>query len=522
MRLLIAALLILAPAPALAADWWEAETDHFIIKSEDDEEDVRAFAVQLERFDTALRTLQGLPVDEASESPANKPVVYRFGRVRDMARLAGASGSGIAGFFISRAGATVAFVPVRNDVNTSIKTRKRGPDLDPALILFHEYTHYFMMQHFPSAYPDWYVEGYAEMMSTTRLEEDGSFHVGDPPQARAFQVFQMSDFPLDEMLDAKHELSPEDQYQHYGTGWLLAHYLNFNPERIQQLRAFLADIANGADSLTAASERFGDLDELEREMRRYKRGPFPGFNVRPADNGQPEVAMRQLTEAERALIGDEMRSHRGVDEDEAESVLASVESKMDRFPDSAHAYLTLAEASLDAKDYAGAEAAAARAVEIDPSSAEGWLFRARTALETAEDDAAAVDTARRHLARAVEADPDDPRPLILYYETYYDAGEIPEHAIIALEQAFDHAGSDPEYRLLLGRQLLLESRFPEARTVLLPIAFRGHATGDDDEDEPSLEELAELLKAEDRDQAIAVTTELLDLYRGEDDEGEDA
>src|SRR5688500_18299700 len=113
MRLfLLAAALAMVPTPALA-DWGEAETANFIIKSEDTPENTRAFAQRLERFDAALRSLQNLPVGQEQPSRSTKLTVYRFGDTDDIARMAGAPGSGIAGFYIAQAGDSVAYAPVR-------------------------------------------------------------------------------------------------------------------------------------------------------------------------------------------------------------------------------------------------------------------------------------------------------------------------------------------------------------------------------------------------------------------------
>ena len=236
-------------APA-HAEWWEAETAHFVVKVRGSESEAREYALEMEKFDAALRTLQGMETGVAEHSRANKPVIYRFGRPRHMARLLDLPGSGVAGFFISRAGNSVAFAPTRTERNKSAKTSvhiRQDPRtrLDPRSILLHEYTHYFMMQHFPGAYPRWYVEGFAETLATMRIEEDGSYYVGDPPQYRAYQVFQLPDFPLDEMLDDEHELTGLDSLQHYATGWLLTHYMSFDSDRRMKLRSYLTAIADG-------------------------------------------------------------------------------------------------------------------------------------------------------------------------------------------------------------------------------------------------------------------------------------
>ena len=123
MRLAFAAIAAFVLAmPAQAADWWAAETDHFIVKSQDSEAETRQFAEDLERFDAAMRFLQNLP-KTAEASPSTKLTVYRFGTDADIARMLGDADSGVAGFFIPHAGNSVAYVPALKRINTQIKTR---------------------------------------------------------------------------------------------------------------------------------------------------------------------------------------------------------------------------------------------------------------------------------------------------------------------------------------------------------------------------------------------------------------
>lgn len=513
MRIFLAVLLALTLAlPAQAQSWFEAETAHFIIKSRDGEEETREFAAQVERFDRGLRFLNGLDENHVEQSRANKPVIYRFGDFNDMARMAGAPGSNIAGFFISRAGRSVSFVPTRGR-STNNSRERRGPVRDnPNEVLFHEYTHYFMMQHFPAAYPRWYSEGYAEMLSTMRFLDGGAFHLGDPPQGRAYQIFQMQEFRLHEMLDSNHQLSGRDAYQHYGTGWLLTHYLSFNIEREQTLRRYLIALGNGANSLTTAQEMFGDLRELERTLDRYKQGNFPGYDVRPNNNSEPAVAMRRLSEAEVALIQIEMHLQVGLTRERATDIANDLRGVIARFPESSAAHRWLAEAAYDSRDYIASEQAAARAIELDPANVDALIYRSMAAIELATSDPAYLRVARQYLARAAELDDADPRSMILYYRTHYDEthGQPPEHAIIALEQALEAAGSDTEYRLLLGRQLVIEERFGDARIVLLPALYQGHSIEPDDANAPTPQRVLDAIAASDRAAAIDLLNRMID------------
>ncbi len=515
MRLLIAALVAtLISAPANARDWWVAETDNFIIKSEDDQENTRQFAIELERFDMALRTLQNMTIGEEQASPSTKLTVYRFGDVGDIGRMAGSSG--VAGFYIPRAGDSVSYTPAREQRRRSMsvtnvsRNRAERTRLDEVSVLQHEYVHYFMMQHFPAAYPSWYVEGYAELLATTRFNDDGSFHIGDPPQYRAYQIFRMRQFQIEDMLNAEHDLGGREAYQFYGTGWLFAHYLNFDPERYVQLNNYLVAIGQGADSLEAGREFFGDLEAINRELLDYRDGPFPGYDVRPADYIEPSVTLRRMTDAEEALIREEMQLRRGVGKDGADEIADRIRQDMAEFPNDPYAMALLARAEYTAEDYEAADAAATRLIEIAPDMIDGYLYKSYAAIERIEDEPAWAETARNYAGEALSRDVDDPRPRIAYFFSFVEEKtEAPEQAIIALEGAFDTAGSDPGYRILLGRQLLFENRLDTARSVLLPISFRGHNQGppededEDEEDTPSLDEVMRLIDAGDRDGALA-------------------
>src|SRR3546814_6948472 len=122
---------------------------------------------------------------------------------------------------------------------------------------------------------------------------DGSFHGGDVPRARGAALDYLPDSPRTRLCDTKATLSGMQQYQSYTFGWLLSHYLNFAPERKGQLLTYLKALNSGEDSLTAAKRVFGDLDALQREVRRYKRGPFLGYDVQPGLYVETKVAMRR-------------------------------------------------------------------------------------------------------------------------------------------------------------------------------------------------------------------------------------
>ena len=476
--LTVAAALVLSPAAR--AEWWEARTSHFIIYSESKREDAEAFARELERFDNALRTMQNMPVPGPDVGDANRLKVYRTGDTDRLGYILNASGSGIGGIYFGRAGNPTSFVPAREKRSVSRHIDTDGPQLDIKSTLFHEYTHHFMLSNFSTAYPHWYTEGFAELYSTIRFNPDGSFHVGDVPQHRGEALKELTDVRLSRLLDTKVKLTGLEYYQSYSYGWLLAHYLNFHPSRQGQLKTYLSALNKGEDSLKAAQAAFTDLDALQKEVRKYRSGPFLGYDIKPGNYAEPAVALRRMTPAEEAVIPAHMRSLRGVTPGEAKDVAGDLAGKSAAYPDSLFVQLAVAEAELDARNYDAADAAADRATAIDAKSSAAHYWKGQIAIARAEKDKAAYAKARTHFARARQLNPLDPRPAIGYYLSYYDAGEaIPEPALIALEEVFHYASYDNEYRLLLGRQLIDEKKGDVARMVLGPIAFGSHA-GDEE------------------------------------------
>lgn len=458
---------------AAEASWYVAETDNFLVYAEGREAETREFASRLERYARAMRFMQNMPT--SSGKAKNRLTIYRYGDREDIAELYGDRRSSIAGFFIPRSSGSVAFVPARDtSFRGSPGTRPDwDAELDAETILFHEYAHHFMMQHFPAAYPAWYIEGFAELYGTTQIAEDGIFRIGEPANHRGMQLFHDSYFPVKKLFEPK--LKDEDTRHYYSMGWLLTHYLTFSPERAGQLKKYLTAVNQGVPSAEAASSSFGDLGKLDEELQRYKRSRLMAVEVKPNNYVPPEVKVRRLTDPEEASITVRIRSQRGVDEKSAPRVAAEARTVAGSHPHDAFVQVALAEAELDAGNLEAAEAAADRALAADPEAASALIYKGMVHLKRARKDPSQFAAARQWFVKANRLNPNDPQALILNYLTFDQAGgEVPELAIIGLERAFELAPFDPEVRFLLARQLLREGRSKPARTVLSPVAFSAH------------------------------------------------
>jgi len=464
--------LAFAGAPAAAhAEWWEARSDHFVVIAEGKEADTKAFAERLERFDNALRFLQKLPIGKPVPDAA-KVTVYRFGDTNDIGRLAGARG--VAGFYIPRAARPVVFTPAREDRQLAVRERADPKTrLSPQVVLYHEYTHHFMLRNFNAAYPSWYVEGFAELNSTIDLRDNGSFAVGIPANHRSNELFRMDQIPVKRMLDPANRVDTiEEQLSKYSLGWLLIHNLTFSKSRSGQLLQYLKAVGAGENSLTAAERIFGDLGKLNSELQKYKSSNLPAIEVIPPNYSPPKVVLRKLTAAEERSISKEIQLSRGVTRSQARSIDRELAPIAAAEPRNYTAQILSAEAALDARNFPVATASANRALALKPNSVDALVYKARALIEAKEGDAGRFAEARKLLDKAMAIDPQDPRPLIETYSSWRRSGAaIPEEGAIALEAAFPLAAHDRTYRMILTRHLLEQKRIPSARQVLAPLAY---------------------------------------------------
>jgi predicted Zn-dependent protease len=285
---------------------------------------------------------------------------------------------------------------------------------------------------------------------------------------------------MDRMLAADTlRLSDKEFGGLYARGWLLLHYLTFGGAREGQLAAYLAAINSGKSPAEAATV-FGDLEALDRELGRYKLGALRTVTLNPAALAIGPVTVTALTPGEDATMSVRLRSEAGVNRESAAGVYEDAKRLCGRFPNDAGAQLVLAEAAFDAKDYAGAEAAADRAIATDPARYGAWLYKARARMAAA---VAAGDkrpetwsAIRKLIGVANRGDPDNPEPLLVYYWSYTDIGQPPTPiARQGLYRAFMLAPQVPMLRMLAARSYLAEGKPQMARMLLQPLAFSPHS-----------------------------------------------
>lgn len=468
----LAAALFSAAVPARAA-WYEAKTNHFIIYSDQKPNEVEDFASRLEKFDSAVRFARNMADPPLSDS--GKLRVYVLRDQNAVARMAGAVDSGIAGFYLSDITGARAFV-----------YRKRGEEakfgMTPEVVFFHEYFHHLMLGHTDSAMPRWVVEGFAEFFSTASIEEDGTVLLGRPAEHRATPLFLLADLSVRKMLeDSDKTLSGAETLMLYGRGWLLAHYLAFEPSRQGQLDQYLRKVQQGQPTLSAAEEAFGDLRALGRDLDRYlKQKTLPGFRVPTDKLNVGRIAIRPLSPAETAILDARMRLDRrsNLRQSDAAKIADDARAVANRFPTSPLVHSTLARALVAAGQPSAALAAAEHTLTLNPRDVEALIAKARARMQIAASAPKAANwtAVREAILDANRVDPENAEPLMLFYESFAASGSQPTpNATKGLLYARVLMPQDDDLRMLAARQLVVDGKFAEAKATLIPMAYDPHS-----------------------------------------------
>jgi tetratricopeptide (TPR) repeat protein len=473
-RLVAAGWLLLLAHPALA-EWHKAESERFVIYSDSDARDLEEFAKRLERYHAAMALLTGF--NPPVPSPSNRVTVYAVGSARTLKKLYGDAGANVAGFYIPRAGSSVAFTP---------NVKLRGNETDFTLIvLLHEYAHHFTISSTPFALPRWITEGSAEFFASAKFAPDGGVDIGLPANHRIGDLNFADKLSIREILDydrvARGDGLRRDGF--YGQAWLLFHYVSFNDKREPQYREYALKYMQGMASLQAAEEAFGDLDQLERELKAYQRSRriqarrYPA-HLLPIGN----ISVTALSPGMDAMMDVVLQSRRGVNREQALALLPDARATASKFPEDPAVLTALSEAEYDAGNDNEAIAAADRAIALDASQKNAYVQKGFALFRLANDAKgesanAAYAAAMRPFEALNVIENDHPLPLIYYYRSFVQRKRVPEeNARAALERASQLAPFDQDLRLNFALMMVSERKNTLARQVLAPLAADPHGT----------------------------------------------
>jgi hypothetical protein len=453
---LLAISLFLA-SPALAA-WRMAETAHFRVYSDLSEQELRRRAETLEDFRDMLGTFSSTQVPD--DLP--KLNIYLIGSISEAVPF-GKIESTVAGFYSADDGGIAAY-SVDNDFG------RRA--------LLHEYAHHHMFASTGLSYPAWYVEGFAEYFMTATFQP-GRIDFGKPDEYRIANLVQLPWLPWEKVVDPAAKRRRDDVFMFYAQSWLLTHYVFRTPGMAEKNRAYLIDVASGVPAMEAFKTHVApDLRQLGTKLRAYivsSKFTFSRY-TRPEKAKPAEVTITALPPSADALLMIHAALDRGaltLPPAERGPALAKIRAAAARFPGDDLAARTLAMAELALGKAADAlpqiDALLARA-PADPD-----LLRLKAIATLDIDGPDAASSARRLLARAVKAAPNDWRAMHVYIHTYdFEHGPVPKNVADVVERTWELAPQVNGLTLDMAALLVQQGRLRDAASVLAPVAFAPH------------------------------------------------
>jgi len=430
-------------------------------------EDTQALARELERFHALIYAVTSAP---RFESPIPTRI-YAFERKRHYHRYEPSETAGV--FHPGIRANTIVLTDYSNRLGAS-------------QIILHEYTHFVLRNGTVRAYPFWYDEGLAELMSSARTYEN-LIAIGEIPKVR-IPAFQYGTWlPIDKVVSAPGSIRRDEVHMLYAESWALVHYLALDRASsgtIQtDLSRYMSLVESGVEPVEAFEEAFGERTgqvgiKIKRMLARRKLRVI-GIPIENLEYDRSAPTARVPTEGEVAVrLGQLQLMYR---DGEAAEIEFAAAVALD--PNAPRALAGLGDALKFQNKWAAAEPYFYQAVEIAPDDPmnqldlaeflHGKALRASSTKERKE----LLKSAREVYAKYRALDDGIPEVWMMEGRTYLAPGENPREGIAMLNHALEMLPSSPralrslaEARVALGQDRMAAK--------LIRKAYAHHMAGD--------------------------------------------
>ncbi|PZQ54867.1 MAG: hypothetical protein DI570_22830, partial [Phenylobacterium zucineum] len=422
----------------------------------------RAFAAKLTTFDAVLRVFN----PAARQGGSTKVQVFLLNGAGGLKRIRPNLPKYTQGFYVAMNEGVFAF---------AVDNEEMGKDD----VLFHEYGHHFLLENFPTAYPAWFVEGWAEYFMTVEIKGE-TIKVGGYNPARAYGILDQTWLPLEQVVSkTTAQIAPDRRNVYYAQSWLLTHYMLSDTARARQLDKAIKDIAKGAAPVAALEAATGEpLRELTGKLRAYRRLQTVQLTLK--EPPAADIRVSQLPASADDLLLANQRLILWQPGDVDGDFLADVRRKAAKYPGDWLAERTLARAEFATGDIAAGEAIMKRRLAANPNDLEDLLLAGIGQIwaggRVPAEREARYRAARPMLGKAYQLDKSDFRTLTAYALSRTTEDAYPsDNDLNVLMEARGLAPSVPESSIRAGVALARRGRREEAERVLAPVLNNPHA-----------------------------------------------
>jgi tetratricopeptide (TPR) repeat protein len=282
-----------------------------------------------------------------------------------------------------------------------------APGARPYAPIYHEYAH-FVFSLRPQWMPLWLSEGFAEFYQNTEILDDKvRIGKGDPYlqsvlERNAFLPLATL-FAVDTHSPYYHEEDKGSIF--YAESWALTHYLKDKDdlEGGHRLNDYLDLLQTKVDPVAAATQLFGDLNQLQQEVKKYavSAGYATSEISGATDTDDSSVTVQTLTQVQADNLRAEFMAHDGR-ETEARALLQGV---LREDPVNVGARETMGYIALRQQKFDVARKWCQEAIKLDGQSVLAHYFFALASVRGGMADKAARASVEDSLRAAIKLNP---------------------------------------------------------------------------------------------------------------------
>ena len=271
--LLLTALFLPAIAPARdkPENWVEVRSPHFSVVTSSNEKTGRRIADQFERMRSVFHELfPKLEVDDAAPI-----IVLAIKDEKDFRALEPQA-------YLAKGQLKLGGLFLRAPDKNYVLMRVDAEGQHPYSVVYHEYTHYLLRKS-DEWMPLWLNEGLAELYQNTEIHEKEVL-LGEPSTEDLMWLRQNRLLPLATLftVDTSSPLYHEENKGSifYSESWALTHYIFMRDfaDKGQRLTTYTQLLGQKVEPLTAATQAFGDLKQLQSALEGYiRQGSYQYF-----------------------------------------------------------------------------------------------------------------------------------------------------------------------------------------------------------------------------------------------------
>jgi tetratricopeptide (TPR) repeat protein len=461
-----------ASTSASAESWIRAESDHFVIYSNVSEAKTTTYVKKLEAF----RTLTNMLLDSVGTAAEAKFQIYLLGDADQMQVVRPNFSKYVGGVYFHCGEGSVAY---------SLAPVSAGDPENNLVTLFHEYAHHVMFQHARSYYPAWFVEGFAEYLSTADARNN-RITVGES-SPRIYTLRKERWIGFDKVLNPQSRMNGGDKDANdwdvesfYAQSWLLAHYMLSDPARSKALHAYFSALGDGADPIVSWETITGiKIDTLHRVLNRYRENMYY-VNVPVPDYAGSAIRIARLDEGTDRYILKGSLLMTCPSADLGKATLDSLVEQKPKLAGNRDYRLALARAQVLYGDLAEAEADLQQLLAADPNDFQTNYLLGRIRMAQAEKKEGTAksdltDQARAFFMTAFRANRLDAPNLYYLARSFGNKPNFPDtNALNAADGAHRLAPSVMEYAVFDAFANLYNKKPEKAAAVLTPLGSNPH------------------------------------------------